>query len=632
MKNEFIYSVKDIFTKVLDTCGAIKYYIGPYQRGYKWSARSFYDPVPQLLIDVYRAWKKSIQSDSETDKEYYLQYITVLFRKDLKALEVIDGQQRLTTLAIIYDRISEDQSIARGKLDYARDENDLTLYSKIIKAPSIRDDAESQDEGYIGEAREAIDKFIDVLSKNNELDGFEEYLSNSVKIILNRESDYVKPEDAFVNLNGNSVPLTSAYLIKGLLLTRSVNRFDHVGDSLSFSEIMEQRKINGRLWDEIQNWINRQEVARYFFKEYKGIEPLLELIYDTFASTSVEQSEVLREYKEQLFVNNGNRKDEGLTLFNKFNEIIQSDAEGILWMDHLVHAYKKMRTWFEDRETYNLLGFVLFTVDKVTRLSTLRMILNMCDVNIKSTLAELALSKLHDLKVEPGVKYKNKALTPILISLSVFPEDGEDWPEFDFPAYDEYKWTYEHIRPQNPKAENYNLPDFCVNTVNNMIDREKDYEMLKLLSQFAEELIPKEIYLDKKNEINKKYNKLKTEISSRKLERIDDYPFLYSELEDVDHLGNMALLSGDVNSSLNNSPFVHKRIEINRKRTEGYFIPKHTLAVFGKTLNVNKNSNYKEFSPDSSTWSDRDVSAHAEWVIKRNGEIRKYLESLIIQK
>ena len=165
-----------------------------------------------------------------------------------------------------------------------------------------------------------------------------------------------------------------------------------------------------------------------------------------------------------------------------------------------------------------------------------------------------------------------------------------------------------------------------------MIDREKDYEMLKLLSQFAEELIPKEIYLDKKNEINKKYNKLKTEISSRKLERIDDYPFLYSELEDVDHLGNMALLSGDVNSSLNNSPFVHKRIEINRKRTEGYFIPKHTLAVFGKTLNVNKNSNYKEFSPDSSTWSDRDVSAHAEWVIKRNGEIRKYLESLIIQK
>ena len=85
MKNEFIYSVKDIFTKVLDTCGAIKYYIGPYQRGYKWSARSFYDPVPQLLIDVYRAWKKSIQSDSETDKEYYLQYITVLFRKDLKA-------------------------------------------------------------------------------------------------------------------------------------------------------------------------------------------------------------------------------------------------------------------------------------------------------------------------------------------------------------------------------------------------------------------------------------------------------------------------------------------------------------------------------------------------------------------
>lgn len=629
MKNEFIYSVKDIFTKVLEASGAIKYYVGPYQRGYKWSARSFYDPVPQLLIDVYRAWKKSLQGETDTDKEYYLQYITVLLRKDLEALEVIDGQQRLTTLSIIFDRISQDKSIARGKLDYARYEDDTTLYDKIIKAPVNRDDAETQDEGYIGEAREAIDKFISELIKSNELEGFVEYLSNSVKLILNRESDYVKPEEAFVNLNGNSVALTSAYLIKGLLLTRSVHRYDHIGNSISFTEIMEQRKINGRMWDEIQNWINRKEVARFFFKEDKGIEPLLNMIYDAYASETVEQSDVLRFYKWQLDENNSKRSDEGLILFNKFNEIIQTDKDGLLWMEYLVHAYKKLRTWFENRETYNLLGFVLFTVDDSTRLSTIRELLNMSDAQIKSRLAAIALNRLHDLSKNPDVKYKNKALTPILLSLSVFPEEGEDWPEFDFPAYDEHSWSYEHIRPQNPKAENYKLPDFCVNTISNMCDRERDKVMLNLLSQYAEGSIEKETYLREKVEIKDKYDKLKMEIAAQRLESIDNYPFLYSDLDEIDHLGNMALLSRDVNSSLNNSPFVHKRIEINKKRIEGYFIPKHTLAVFGKNLNVGKNAEQKEFSPDSSCWSDADVQAHAEWIILRNGEVRRYLEKLI---
>lgn len=632
MKNEFIYSVKDIFTKVLNDAGVKKYYIGPYQRGYKWGARSFYDPVPQLLIDIYRAWKKGQQSDSDTDKEYYLQYITVLLRKDMGAFEVIDGQQRLTTLSIIYDRLQGEKSMTFDKLDYARYNDKSTLYEKIIKAPSNRDEAETQDEGYIGEARETIDKFISELSKNDELDGFVDYMSNSVKIILNRESDYVKAEDAFVNLNGNSVPLTSAYLIKGLLLTRSVNRKDRIGNALSFSEIMEQRKINGRMWDEIQNWINRKEVARFFFRKDKGIEPLLEMIYDAYATSTTEELVVLSEFKQQLAKNPGKKSDEDLQLFNKFNEIVQTDTDGLTWMGRLVHAYKKLKTWFENREIYNLLGFVLFTNDNNIRLKTIRELLDLSDAEVKSKLAEIALRKLYDLDKEPDVKYPNKALTPILLSLSVFPEDGEEWPEFDFPSYDEHSWSYEHIRPQNPKVENYKLPDFCVQTISNMCDREKEKEMLQLLKQFADAFITKEDYEKESERINERYEELKTEISNKKLESIENYPFLYSELDEIDHLGNMALLSGDVNSSLNNSPFVHKRIEINRKRIEGYFIPKHTLAVFGKTLNVDKNTDHKEFSSDNSSWNDTDVSAHAEWIIARNSKIRQYLENLIISE
>ena len=80
MKNEFIYSLKEIFTSVLTDARLEKYYIGPYQRGYKWASVNYYDQVPQLLIDIYEAMQHEIG-------EYYLQYITVFENVGEKAYE-----------------------------------------------------------------------------------------------------------------------------------------------------------------------------------------------------------------------------------------------------------------------------------------------------------------------------------------------------------------------------------------------------------------------------------------------------------------------------------------------------------------------------------------------------------------
>ena len=87
MKNEFIFSITEIFTSVLADANLERYYIGPYQRGYKWASSNYYDQVPQLLIDIYEAMQHKIG-------EYYLQYITVFENVGEKAYEVIDGQQR----------------------------------------------------------------------------------------------------------------------------------------------------------------------------------------------------------------------------------------------------------------------------------------------------------------------------------------------------------------------------------------------------------------------------------------------------------------------------------------------------------------------------------------------------------
>ena len=63
MTNEFIFSIKDIFStdngSVLDATNTTRFYIGPYQRSYKWKCAGEYDQVPQLVNDILEAMENS---------------------------------------------------------------------------------------------------------------------------------------------------------------------------------------------------------------------------------------------------------------------------------------------------------------------------------------------------------------------------------------------------------------------------------------------------------------------------------------------------------------------------------------------------------------------------------------------
>ncbi|MGN1173253.1 MAG: DUF262 domain-containing protein, partial [Muribaculaceae bacterium] len=113
--SEFVYSVSEIFSKALSDNNCTEYYIPPYQRGYKWAALSPNDQVPQMLTDTYNAFKIKAE-------EYFLQYITIkrIDYNGKKCLELIDGQQRLTTLSILYYILGEGQNISKDKLIYFR--------------------------------------------------------------------------------------------------------------------------------------------------------------------------------------------------------------------------------------------------------------------------------------------------------------------------------------------------------------------------------------------------------------------------------------------------------------------------------------------------------------------------------
>ena len=291
---ELIYSVGGIFKECLLDYDAEKYLIAEYQRGYKWGSLEG-EAVDKLLDDLYQAFKSSIHNKKKTD--YYLQYITLkpgINKNNVKILEVIDGQQRLTTLSIlcaIFRLLSENkiENVANNRLVYAvRDKfmDEFVYNENITKLTNASDwkqfTAENklfdkQDVYYIYQAAKKISTELEKIK--DELPSFYDFVLNDVKIIVNAVEQNIESEKVFRNLNGNKVPLSQAELIKGLLLTKTAREKEDEYQKRHFKEIMEIRSTIGRQWDEMARWLNNSEIKSFYFSNsVDGIEAVLEIV------------------------------------------------------------------------------------------------------------------------------------------------------------------------------------------------------------------------------------------------------------------------------------------------------------------------------------------------------------------
>lgn len=105
-------TISDLF----DDENKCKYIIPIYQRNYAWGD----DEISSLLQDI----KNACEKNKEQDKNYYIGSL-VVYRRENGDFEVIDGQQRLTTLTLIMHQL--------GKLSFRnvsfehRDESEQAL-------------------------------------------------------------------------------------------------------------------------------------------------------------------------------------------------------------------------------------------------------------------------------------------------------------------------------------------------------------------------------------------------------------------------------------------------------------------------------------------------------------------------
>ena len=216
--NDIIESVKEIFSN-----GRI-YNIPEYQRGYKWSEKD----VNALLNDI-----DNFKVDEKDNSKFYcLQNITIKKQND-NIYEVIDGQQRLTTLSILLSYLGETNLL--NKIQYSiREESGNFLYEllKEKKIDYLNDKLEYindfdrnydiQDVFHFCLAKHTIIEFFNKNENKNKENDFRDKLLKNVKLIVNDVSsgNDVKGETIFKNLNSNKVALEYYDLIRAIFITR----------------------------------------------------------------------------------------------------------------------------------------------------------------------------------------------------------------------------------------------------------------------------------------------------------------------------------------------------------------------------------------------------------------------------
>lgn len=188
------------------------YEVPIYQRNYAWEK----DEISALVQDVY---------DAFTSKKatYYIGTL-VSFHKGDQVYEVIDGQQRLTTINLVLGalRIS-----LQNKMTYrARKKSNDTIQS----IPGFEND--EKDYGIINGfkyAKEAIDKIVQTC-----IEGFKQYLMNNVHLI-----HYQVPKDIDLNhyfeiMNSRGEQLEKHEIIKARLIEQLNNE-----DKAKFNRLWE---------------------------------------------------------------------------------------------------------------------------------------------------------------------------------------------------------------------------------------------------------------------------------------------------------------------------------------------------------------------------------------------------------
>ena len=332
------------------------FYIPNYQRGYRWTKRQVFD----LLEDIFEFTKKN----SNDPKSFYcLQPLVVkkISSNGKDVYEVVDGQQRLTTIRIILSYLQTDFLNGRSLKDkYGKGIFNITYQNKESNAIFLDDiDKSKKDEDidiyHIVKAHESVEEWFTNLPIG-EKDSAEEAIIATLTRDKNLKSNPYgtvqfiwyeiineDPIRVFYRLNVGKIPLTNAELVKAVFL-------HNIQENQRVSYVTE--------WDQIEHSL--QNDAFWLFLHPKEFKPStrIDFIFD-----------IIRE-NNLLSLNQDELKkcgSDSYSTFRYFSEYLSKEnSDGVkkCW-ERVEDVYQVFNEWFNDRIFYHYIGFLIACGKKI---------------------------------------------------------------------------------------------------------------------------------------------------------------------------------------------------------------------------------------------------------------------------
>jgi hypothetical protein len=575
--------------------------IPSFQRGYRWEEKQVLD----LLEDI----KQFAESDNDS---YYLQPIVVRpckyqdndTQQETVAWEVLDGQQRLTTLLLIL------KELLRGYMTLKDSSKYLPLLYKIkyTNRPALNFDnpcaSDNIDSYYLREAFDTIAKWCeqneDFTDINRTL--FYSKFSKQVKIIwyaIDASSTDRDNINTFNRLNKGKIALTSAELIKALFIMDNDLRYKHDYQAaerlaLEWNE-MERRFQDDKFW--------------YFISDNdEGMQTRMDILFD-FVTCKSEEADSDYSYREFQKLYDFCRSEERKAKEAESESEHESASLDAPWakdirdMDDawllIKRTFDRMVAWYEDNLYYHYIGYLVavgFTPLAIyNHLEESKR--NQLEETVEKEWSEddtkLALRKL----IMERFKERNNFLSKDAIDEF---EYGQEYvrrllllfnvetcltncnSRFDFERFKNEDWDVEHIDSQNDAslqefADRINWlkhVEFILGFEDDAASKKLKDEANELIARFNERgKVVQESYRDFYTRINQHYAK-----ESGQTEDKVDLTALKK-----DYISNLTLLDFRTNREYQDAPFPYKRYLIMKYDREGErFIPTATRNVFLK--------------------------------------------------
>lgn len=536
------------------------FFIPAYQRGYRWTKRQ----VTELLDDI---WEFSAQKGRAPSSFYCLQPVVVKRRDESTDWELVDGQQRLTTILLILtflDELMRELGQIQIKLTYETRKGSEAFLQHIDPSQAER----NIDYFHICRAYEAIEKWFEDRHRSDRKQLLQALVNGNeagrnVKVIWYELPVGQPAIPAFTRLNVGKIPLTSSELVRALFL-RSGN--------FSVQSVSQEQLRIAQEWDAIEKTLQSNPFW-YFMHSGNGVpQNRIEYIFDLRARQENWRTEAGDAYSTFHFFHHRLRE-----------EPQPADRE---WLQ-VKQLFMTIQEWFEDRTLYHLIGFLVHEGDDIQTLRQLAQ--GAAKSGFQAKLRKRIARKVglagdwtgpeaarqavdsHLDKLEHG--RDSHPIKAILLLFNIVTLLSNQQSNLRFP-FDEFKkeaWDIEHVkakasdRPGKPDLQRRWLNDVATYLDRHTEDQNFNDRIAAMLSE------------DVWNGAN--FDVLYDEI----LRRFEEA----GEHEVDDGIGNLALLDAGTNRAFKNAIFPVKRSWILGLDEVGTFVPLCTRNVFLKCYSKN---------------------------------------------